>query len=104
MRRIVIAVIVASGLGISVFAQTVDRLLTALKFEANSVQRIESGISRGQLILSGDVAILVNGVRITADSAVVPFGSNVIELNGGSARIELPSAPTSIGPNERSKP
>jgi hypothetical protein len=103
MRRIVLAAVVAFGLGISVSAQTVDRLLTALKFEANLTQHVESGPSRG-LILSGDVAILVNGVRITADSAVVPFGSNVIELNGGSVRIELPSAPTSIGPNDRSKP
>ena len=104
MRKIVLAVIVASGLGISVFAQTVDRVMTALKVEANSIQLIESAQTRGELILTGDVVISINGVRVTADSAVVPFGSRIIELNGGRTRIELPSAPTSIGTNDRSKP
>ena len=103
MRKIALGVVLLSGLGISGSAQTVDRLMTALKVEADSIQFVESAQPRGHLILSGNVVISVNGVRITGDSAVVPIGSRTIELNGGSARIELPSFPTSIGSNDRSK-
>jgi hypothetical protein len=104
MRKIVLGVVLMSGLGISGSAQTVDRLMTALKVEADSIQFLESAQPGGQLILSGDVVISVNGVRVIGDSAVVRLGSRMIELNGGSARIELPSFPTSIGTNDRSKP
>src|SRR5687767_10440604 len=104
MRKITVGVFLVSCCGISGSAQTIDRLMTALKVEANSIQFLESTQPRGQLILSGDVVISVNGVRITGDSAIVPIGSRVIELNGGSSRIELPSFPTSIGTNDRSKP
>jgi lipopolysaccharide export system protein LptA len=103
MRKIALGVFLVSGLEISGSAQTVDRLMTALKVEADSIQFLESGQPGGQLILSGDVVISVNGVRLTADAAVVPLGSKIIELNGGSARVELPSFPTSIGTTDRSK-
>lgn len=82
----------------------------SISLEADSAQRlipvqdisvIKEGPANLPLTLSGNVVIVVNGMRITSESAVYHFGSNVIELNGGSVRIELPASPTSIGIKDR---
>jgi hypothetical protein len=62
---------------------------------------IKQGKAEVPLIMSGGVVIVVNGVRITAASAVYQYGSNVIELNGGSVRVELPTSPSSISVKDR---
>lgn len=90
--------------------QTTVNQPVSISLQADYVQRlipvqdigvIKEGKANLPLTLSGNVVIVVNGMRITADSAVVNFGSNLIELNGGSVRIELPGSPTSIGIRDR---
>jgi hypothetical protein len=55
--------------------------------QADYVQRLTDG----PLTLSGNLVIVVNGLRITTDSAVFDPASNVIEIKGGNTRIELPT-------------
>jgi hypothetical protein len=46
---------------------------------------------------SGNVVITTTGgQRVTAESLVWISDSHVIDLNGGSARVELPGPPTSV--------
>jgi|SRR5688572_24243615 hypothetical protein len=108
MQKIVLALVLTSGFVATAFAQTGDiPLMTALFVDAETVQEMPNATTdavqgtRGALRLSGNVLLVVNGVRITADSAVVGFGSPMIELNGGSVRIEMPRYPTSIRLGDR---
>jgi hypothetical protein len=103
MRNVLLALVLTSGVVATAFARTGDLpLMTALFVDADAVQTVsDSSGLRGTMNLSGNVLLIVNGVRITADSAVVGFGSSVIELNGGSARIEMPKYPTSIRLGDR---
>ena len=102
MRKIVVAVTLASGLGISSFAQTADQPVS-ISVEADSIQRlisvqeigiVKDGPANLPLTAKGNVVIVLNGIRITADSAVWDRASRQIELNGGSARIDLPGPAT----------
>src|SRR5687767_11971533 len=81
MRKLLLALVLTSGLIATAFAETGDLpLMTALFVDADTVQRIP-GIARaaaqdgarGELNLSGNVVLNVNGVRITADTAVIRF-------------------------------
>jgi hypothetical protein len=90
--------------------QTTVNQPVSISLQADSVERlipvqdigvIKEGKANLPLTLSGGVMIVVNGVRITAASAVYQYGSNVIELNGGSVRVELPASPGSIGVKDR---
>ena len=103
MRNVLLALVLTAGLVATAFAQTGDLpLMTALFADADSVQTTDdSPGTRGAMNLSGNVVLVVNGVRITADSATVGFGSSVIELNGGAVRVELPKYPSSIRLGER---
>ena len=103
MRNIFLALALAMGFVATAFAQTGDLpLMTALFADADTVQTTDDSPGvRAALNLSGNVLLVVNGVRITADSAVVGFGSSVIELNGGSVKIEMPKYPTSIRLGDR---
>ena len=71
------------------FTVTVDEPLST-SLQADVTQRL----TNGSLKLLGSVVIVVNGVRITADSGVFHPETNVIDVNGGNVRIELPSSPT----------
>ena len=44
---------------------------------------------------SGNVVIVINGIRVTADTAVWHLGAMKIELGDG-VHLELPARPTSI--------
>jgi hypothetical protein len=57
---------------------------------------VRSGRAQHVTTASGNVLIVINGVRVTADSAVWHQASNEIELAGGGVRIQLPGNPTSL--------
>ena len=105
MRNVLLALVLTSGFVATAFGQTGDLpLMTALFVDADTVETTDDSPGvRSTMSLSGNVLLVVNGVRITADSAVVGFGSPVIELNGGSARIEMPKYPSSIRLGDRPK-
>jgi hypothetical protein len=73
------------GVSVSLEANSAERLIPV-----QDIGVVKQGRANIPLTLSGNVVLVMNGIRITADSAVYQFGSNVIELNGGSVRIELP--------------
>src|SRR5688572_3931523 len=108
MRKIVFAVVIASALGMSSFAQSPQQ--SALHIEADSIQQLipvqdigvmKEGPANLPLTVSGNVVIVSDGYRITADSAVWHRRENRIELNGGSAQIELARRPTSFSLTDR---
>jgi hypothetical protein len=82
----------------TVVAQSGDRPGFVLGVEADRVDRLplETAQKPTHMSASGNVVLtLPGGVRLTADSATIAFGSNVIALNNGSVRIELPTVPSS---------
>ena len=103
MRRILLTVgLVLSSLGMYTYAQTQRTIETPFfraivtvpevspSVQADFSQRLADGSWR----LTGNVVIVVNGIRITTDSGVFYPDSNVIEVSGGNAHIELPNSPT----------
>jgi hypothetical protein len=105
VRKALLAVAVITGLGVYAYAQTTAKPQLSLSFVADSVTRrpafgydgvVREGPADDILTASGNVVVRVNDVRMTADTAVWHWGSREIELAGGSVRIELPIAPTSI--------
>jgi hypothetical protein len=107
MRYIVLVGVLVSALGVVGQGQTTP---VSLRIEADTISRlipvedigvIKPGPANLPLTATGNVVIQVNDLRITADMAVWRSGSNEIELNGGSARVQLPSAPTSLGIKNR---
>ena len=102
MRNIVIAVALVAGFGVYVYAQATP---VSLSLEADTVQRlipvqdigvVKVGRADVPLTASGNVVIVINDTRVTADMAVWHSGSREIELNGGSVRIQLPAGPNSL--------
>jgi len=55
-------------------------------------------VGRADIVItaSGNVVVVINGTRVTADRAIWHWGSMEVELDDGSVRLELPSRPTSI--------
>jgi hypothetical protein len=113
MRKVVLSVVITSVLGISVFAQeriktavyelAIDRVPLVLAVEANLVERVppDGDVKTIRVHASGNVVLtLSGGIRVMAESAVVPLASNVIELNGG-VKIELRDTPTMVRTVER---
>jgi lipopolysaccharide assembly outer membrane protein LptD (OstA) len=93
------------GLGAYVYAQTPSEQRLSLSFVADIITTVPvngyDGIVRigradNVLTASGNVVILVNRTRLTADAATWHWGAREIELNGGIVRVELPNRPTSI--------
>jgi lipopolysaccharide assembly outer membrane protein LptD (OstA) len=87
MRKILLTVgLVLSSLGMYTYA---------VPGVSPSVQAdFSQTLTDGSLRLTGNVVIVVNGIRITTDSGVYYPDSNVIEITGGNAHIALPSSPT----------
>ena len=103
MRKILLTVgLVLSALGIYTDAQTQRtietpffRAIVTVPEVSPSVQAdFSQKLTDGSLRLTGNVVIVVNGVRITTASGVFYPDSNVIEITGGNAHIELPNSPT----------
>jgi lipopolysaccharide assembly outer membrane protein LptD (OstA) len=88
-----------------VFAQLPNPQPSAISIEADSIERlipvqeigvIKDGPANIPLTASGNVVVVIEGIRITANSAVWHQRENRIELNGGSVQLELPRQPTSF--------
>jgi lipopolysaccharide assembly outer membrane protein LptD (OstA) len=73
---------------------TADTLSRTPKHGYDGVVRV--GSAEHVITASGDVVIVINGTRVTADTFRWDRSSNVIELNGGSIRLELPAPPSSF--------
>ena len=110
MKKLLLAATLASCFGIYAFAQTADTQKSAISVEADSIQRlipvheigvIKEGPANLPLTASGNVVVVINGLRITADSAVWHQRENRLELNGGSVQIELSRRPTSMRLTDR---
>ena len=103
MRKFLLTVgLVLSSLAMYTYAQT-QRTIETPFFRATvtvpevspSVQAdFSQKLTDGSVRLTGHVVIVVNGIRITTDSGVFYPDSNVIEITGGNAHIELPTSPT----------
>jgi lipopolysaccharide assembly outer membrane protein LptD (OstA) len=115
MGKMLLSIALVSGLGMYAYAQTTARPPVSLSLHANTITtRPASGedgivrIGRADSVVtaSGNIVIVINGTRVTADTAVWHWGSKVIELAGGSVRIELPAQPNSIeiGPIDKRDP
>ena len=105
MKKFMLAVTLAASFGVYALAQTTDTQQSAISIEADSIQRlipvqdigvIKEGPANVPLTASGNVVVVVEGLRITTDSAVWHQRENRLELNGGSVQIELPRRPTSF--------
>ena len=110
MKTFMLAITLAASFGMYALAQTIDTRQPAISIEADSIQRlihvqdigvIKEGPANLPLTASGNVVVVVEGLRITANSAVWHQRENRIELNGGSAQIELPRRPTSFRLTDR---
>ena len=115
MRRILFAAVVL-GLGICTYAQSTAPSRPYLSLAAASpppsfsmvADTITSGPVNGYdgvvriekadsvVTASGNVVIVLNEIRMTADLAVWHWGSTQVELDGGRVHLELPIRPTSI--------
>ena len=92
MRKIVLAfglMLSASGMYTHAQMQRTEQQAPP-SVQADFIQRLSDGSSR----LTGKVVIVVNEIRITTDSGVFYPESNVVEITGGNAHIELPMSPT----------
>ena len=110
MKKFMLAITLAASFGMYVLAQTADTQQPAISIEADSIQQlipvqdigvIKKGPANLPLTASGNVVVVVEGLRITANSAVWHQHENRIELNGGSVQIELPRRPTSLRLTDR---
>src|SRR5687768_10384108 len=104
MKKFMLVITLAASFGMYALAQTTDPP-AAISIEADSIQRlipvqdigvIKVGPASLPLTASGKVVVVIDGVRIMADSAVRYQRENRLELNGGSVQIELPRRPTSL--------
>lgn len=105
MRKIILAVALVLVLGMYAYAQTIAGEPVSLSLSANMITTrpangydgiVRIGRADNVLTASGNVVIVINATRVTADTAVWHWGSKEIELNGGSVRIELPGPVTAI--------
>ena len=112
MRNALLVVAFVSGFALYAYAQTTQPTADALTIEADTISRlipvqdigaIKAGRPNVPFTATGNVVIAVNGMRVTADMAVWHTVSNQLELNSGSARIELPDKPTGFGIRQRSR-
>jgi hypothetical protein len=103
MRKMLLtAGLVLSSLGMYTYAQTQRTIETkffrAIVTEPDVSPSVRADFTQrladGSLRLTGNVVIIVNGVRITTDSGVFYPDSNVIEITGGNAHIKLPISPS----------
>ena len=76
---------------LSIEADTITRLIPI-----EDIGVLKVGPADVPLTASGNVVLVINGVRVTGDLAVWRSGSKEIELNGGSVRIQLPPGPSSL--------
>lgn len=92
------------------FAQQANPPQSAISIEADSIQQLipvqeigvlKEGPANIPITASGNVVVVVEGVRVTANSAVWHRRENRIELNGGSVQLELPRQPTSFRLTDR---
>ena len=105
MKKFMLAITLSASFGMYALAQTTDPRQTAISIEADSIQQlipvqdigvIKNGPANLPLTAFGNVVVVIEGLRITADSAVWHQHENRLELNGGSVQIELPRRPTSL--------
>ena len=108
MRRIMLAVAVLGVLGISTDgqAQAPSDNGVSLSIMGDSVDRrplhgydgvIRPGRAENVTTATGNVVVIINGVRITTDRAEWHSGSNAIDIGrNGAARIELPGRISSL--------
>jgi hypothetical protein len=81
------------------FAQTASQGPLSVTVEADTITRLipveatglaKAGPANLALTAFGNVVIIINGLRVTADTAVWRRETHEIELNGGSVRVHLP--------------
>ena len=105
MRNLSLMLACLIGIGGYVYAQNTTRSSLSLELTGDIVTTapvsgydgvIRSGRAQYVTTATGNVLIVINGIQVTADSAVWHQGSNEIELAGGGARIQLPGYPTSL--------
>ena len=105
MKTFMWAIALAASFGMYALAQTTGTPQLGLSIEADSIQRliavqdigvIKEGPANLPLTASGNVVVVIDGLRIMADSAVWHQHENRLELNGGSVQIKLPRRPTSL--------
>lgn len=110
MKKLMLATTLVASFGIYALAQTADTQQPGISIEADFIQRlipvqdigvIKEGPANLPLTASGNVLVVIEGLRITADSAVWHQRENRLELNGGSVQIELARRPTSMTLRDR---
>jgi len=98
MRIIVLIVTLVAGLGTYAYAQNADQVVD-LSLEADSIISmpvngydgvVRPGRAEHILTASGNVVLILYGMLMRTDMVVWHRAKGVIELNGGSVRIELP--------------
>src|SRR5882672_1554922 len=99
MRNVSLMLAFLIGIGGYVYAQNTTRPSLSLELTGDIVTTtpvngydgvIRTGRAQYVTTASGNVLIVINGIQVTADSAVWRQDTNEIELAGGRARIQLP--------------
>ncbi len=122
MKRTTLTAVFLAGLGtalaaqapvfIAVPAQSPTTTLS-LEFSGDSLTTtpangydgvVREGPADNVVRASGNALVIINGTRISAESISWHWGSNEIELNGGSVRIALAMRPTAIKIRSKSRP
>jgi hypothetical protein len=105
MRRMILTLVFVTSIGAYAYAQTGMRPSVSLELLADVVTTtpvngydgvIRSGRAQHVTTASGNVLLVINGIQVTADTAVWYEESNEIALGSGGALMRLPGPPTSL--------
>ena len=83
MRKMLLAVACAAGLGFAGYAQTSPAKAASLEIVADSSERLPNG----DTVLTGNIVVVMNGVHMAADYALYRSNRSAFEFGNNAVRI-----------------
>jgi hypothetical protein len=107
VRTVIVAATLLAVVGVGVYGQQgIPGDTVSLSLIGDSIDRrpvngydgiIRTGPAEDVMTVTGNVVVIINGVRIKSDTAVWHPAANAIDIGrGGAARIDLPGRVSSL--------